>query len=335
MDFLQWLPQGLYYYMLGKGTASMPLNITIELTNRCNLSCEGCFSGYSNPQSKELSFEEWCKFIVESSKYCKSFYIAGGEPFIRTDTVRLLELMGKLKVNFGLTTNGTLLNEAKVKRVIATDINYVVFSLDGNKEVHDAIRGEGVYEKLLNVIELFVKYNRRTRLVVNTMINPMNYDKLAVIPSIAKQLGVKILSLQHFVYYTSQDAKAINKLPWCSVASTNPHFDIDVLIEQIKLYKRNCKKHKLRYFFKPFLTDSQIIQWYSNGYYLSKCLLPWSLLRVKPNGDVYFCFPYLLSAGNIIKQSLKQIINSSEARKFRRFIKTSGLRAGCVRCCKG
>jgi len=332
-SLLRHLPRISFYFINGK--AGMPLNITLELTNRCNLSCEGCFLGYSNSQTKELSFEEWQGFIVGASKYCKSFYIAGGEPFIRQDIFKVLRLLSSLNVNFGLTTNGTLLNEAKIKQLVATNINYLIFSLDGNKAVHDAIRGEGVYERVTNAIKLFVRYNRRTRLVINTMINPLNYDKLAVIPSIAKQLGVELLSLQHFVYYTEQDAARINKLSWCNIKPIEPRMKVDALLEQIERYERECKRLGIKHFQKPMLSKQQIEQWYTTGYQPENCFLPWSLLRVKPNGDVYFCFPYLLSIGNIAQKTLKQLINSPEAIKFRRFIKSSKHRPGCVRCCKG
>lgn len=293
----------------------MPLNITIEPTQRCNLNCNGCFVGGNRNSKNEMGLKEWESVIKEALTFCRSFYIAGGEPFMRPDIFNLLEFMGSRKAFFGLTTNGTLLNSKMVKRLLDSGINYIIFSLDGLKKEHDQIRGSGNFDRTVRAIRLTVGQNKRARIFINTMINPLNYLGLANLPKLAKSLGVFGISLQHYVY--------LGRLEW-------PR-----LQESINAFEKNAKDEGIRYFYKPILNSTQLNMWYGDGFYPKSCIQPWSLIRINPSGGVYFCFPNLEELGSVKREPLRSIVNSRAALAFRRRLRSQRCFKTCLRCCKG
>ena len=72
-----------------------------------------------------------------------SFYLSGGEPFIRKDTVDIIEYISGKGMSVIMNDNGTLLTEEKLKRIARIKNLTINFSIDGPREVHDTIRGKG------------------------------------------------------------------------------------------------------------------------------------------------------------------------------------------------
>ena len=88
-------------------------------------------------QSEELGIE----FIL----------LAGGEPFIRKDV--LLQAGNHSNIIFPIFTNGTKIDESYIKLLEQKRNLIPVISIEGHKETTDKRRGEGIYEKLEEVME--------------------------------------------------------------------------------------------------------------------------------------------------------------------------------------
>ncbi len=129
-----------------------PLVLMLEPLFRCNLACAGC-GKIDYPDEildKRLSFEDCMRAVDECGAPVVS--IAGGEPLIHKDIVRIAEGYVARKKFVYLCTNALLL-ERKMDEF--TPSPYLTFSihLDGNRERHDAsVCREGVYDKCIEVI---------------------------------------------------------------------------------------------------------------------------------------------------------------------------------------
>ena len=68
-----------------------PVNVTWEMTLKCNLRCKHCLSASGKEAPQELSFGECCR-TIDRLAAMKVFQvnIGGGEPFIRDDFLDLL-----------------------------------------------------------------------------------------------------------------------------------------------------------------------------------------------------------------------------------------------------
>ena len=142
-------------YILGqklKGIKRYPLVLMLEPLFRCNLACAGC-GKIDYPDEildKRLSFEDCMHAIDECGAPVVS--IAGGEPLIHKDIVRIAEGFIARKKFVYLCTNALLLDK---KMDEFEPSPYLTFSihLDGGRERHDtSVCRQGVFDKCIEVI---------------------------------------------------------------------------------------------------------------------------------------------------------------------------------------
>lgn len=172
------------------GPLSAPVTITWEVTLGCNLHCDHCLSG-SGPghqQPDELSTEEAMAFIDELDEMdVFQVNIGGGEPFIRPDMLELLEELTDRDISTCVSTNGTQLDEETLDRIEAMDPLFLQVSMDGLREANDAIRGEGVYDQIVETLERFESRDIGT--TVNTVVTRQNVYDLPDVYDLAEDHG--------------------------------------------------------------------------------------------------------------------------------------------------
>ena len=89
------------------------------ITGCCNLRCGHCYIEAPSQKYKQLSFKE-CISVVEQAHDAgiKSFFITGGEPFIRNDFLKIIDaIYDKGMKIIGIESNATLLNEQIINSV--------------------------------------------------------------------------------------------------------------------------------------------------------------------------------------------------------------------------
>jgi MoaA/NifB/PqqE/SkfB family radical SAM enzyme len=127
-----------YHFVFTNTKMIMALNVT----NRCNLKCTHCY-WWREEHPAELDDEAMIALMQKQRKAGKSMALLyGGEPTLRPNIIRAASELFDCVFVF---TNGT---------VGFPDIPVVwSLSLDGTREIHDAIRGKGVYDKVMKNIE--------------------------------------------------------------------------------------------------------------------------------------------------------------------------------------
>lgn len=133
-----------------KGGLHVPSYLIASITSSCNLHCAGCYSRANNATvdcepSRQLTEDEWLRIFREASELGISFVLlAGGEPMLRYD---VMESAGKMQdMLFPIFTNGTFMND-KIFDLLDRCRNFIpVISIEGDREVTDARRGEGIYD---------------------------------------------------------------------------------------------------------------------------------------------------------------------------------------------
>lgn len=123
----------------------------------CNLTCTHCFnaSGPRDPWIRPMDPGRVRAAVDEGAALgAKEIYFTGGEPFLHPDILDLTEYALR-HAPTTLLTNGTLIPDAVAGRLaeLAAASRYsleVRLSLDAaHREANDAIRGKGVFEKVL------------------------------------------------------------------------------------------------------------------------------------------------------------------------------------------
>lgn len=156
-----------------------PTLIVVMASSLCNLHCRMCpreskvprreITGLGNGQ---MSVDIMRKVIEESAEY-KNFigYIFAlyGEPLMNpkmVDIVRLVKASGK---NVQITTNGTFLNEKKIRALLAAGIDKIKISFQGaSKREYELWRRKGDYDLVVANIHRLLEI--REEMAANTFI---------------------------------------------------------------------------------------------------------------------------------------------------------------------
>ncbi|MDE7296035.1 MAG: thioether cross-link-forming SCIFF peptide maturase [Clostridia bacterium] len=148
--------------------------LCLHVSHDCNLRCKYCFADEGAYHSvRETMSLETAKaaidFLLRESGNRKVLEVDffGGEPLMNFDVVKQTVYYAKEKAAklgkrflFTTTTNGLLLDDDAIEFFNA-EMENVVLSLDGRKEVHDAVRktvnGKGSFDAVIKQIKKFVK----------------------------------------------------------------------------------------------------------------------------------------------------------------------------------
>ena len=169
-----------------------PVNLTWEVSLACNLRCSHCLSASGEPAHGELSREEALD-LVEQLHRDQVFQInfGGGEPFMRPDFEEILDACHQKGIMTCISTNGTLLDEARVARLAKSRLVAIQVSMDGaRRETCDAIRGNGVFDKAIEAIKLLAATRISTS--INTVLTTHNADEIPAMYDLAQSLGVSL-----------------------------------------------------------------------------------------------------------------------------------------------
>lgn len=133
-----------------------PPFLIASITKKCNLNCKGCYSKVNNKNGKELTNSKWIEIFNEAKEMGVSFIlIAGGEPFIRLD---LLKMAGEVpEIIFPIFTNGTYIEEDALNLLERNRNLIPIISIEGFEGETDDRRGVGIHKKVIKSMELFNK----------------------------------------------------------------------------------------------------------------------------------------------------------------------------------
>lgn len=132
----------------------IPPFLIASITSSCNLHCAGCYSRCNNATNDEapvaqLSDEDWSRIFDEADDLGVSFILlAGGEPLLRKGVIDAAG--NKPGILFPVFTNGTFMGEKYFELFDRCRNIIPIMSIEGNKDITDSRRGEGVYDKLVS-----------------------------------------------------------------------------------------------------------------------------------------------------------------------------------------
>ena len=137
----------------------IPSYLIASITSACNLHCAGCYSRCNNATVdaepvQQLSTGDWLRVFDEAEDMGISFILlAGGEPMLRRDVI---EAAGKKpNILFPILTNGTFIDKRYFELFDRCRNLVPVMSIEGERELTDARRGKGVYERLIANMDEF------------------------------------------------------------------------------------------------------------------------------------------------------------------------------------
>ena len=118
-------------------------NLTVAITARCNLRCEGCRYGRDFMPGHELPLgivETMLEDAAEAG--VESIRLYGGEPLLHRDLPRMVERAVELGLDAYVTTNATLL-ERRIDELHAAGLRFLTIGFYGTDEAYESYVGRG------------------------------------------------------------------------------------------------------------------------------------------------------------------------------------------------
>ena len=166
-----------------------------ELTLACNLRCTHCGSYAGACREDELSLEECCRVADElASLGCERVTLSGGEPTLFAHWHELARHLTDLGVGVNILSNGWSWTDEHLRQAQDAGLTNLAFSLDGLETVHDSIRREGSYDRLMDAIDRSVAAG--WRVAIATHIHRHNRNTLPEIRALLIDHGVVHWQLQ-------------------------------------------------------------------------------------------------------------------------------------------
>ena len=305
-----------------------------HITGRCNKRCKHCY--INDYEKDQFNTDDLIKIGYEYLNLLKEYNkehsqelkgqinITGGEPFIRDDIWNLLDFIKKHKklIDFSILTNGSFLNEDTVKKLKSYNPRSVQISLDGTKETHDYIRGNGSYDEVIKAAKLLHKYKIKT--LISFTANDKNYRQFKDIVNIGRHLRVYKVWTDRMVPIGSGNNEYINTLSKENV------------IEYVNIIRKE-KEKLINKMSKIEIGGERSLQFLNGTSNCYKCSAGDGLIIVLENGDILPCRRLPIIAGNIkdknggiIKRKLKDIYFNSEV--FKDLRNYDYIPSGCENC---
>ena len=167
-----------------------PVNVTWEVTYKCNLTCIHCLSDSGMKRKGELTTKE-CLRVIDTLCAMKVFQlnIGGGEPFMRPDFLYLMAYAHEKGIVTCISTNGTLIDR-QIAKQLDHPLVYIQVSLDGaTPETNDPIRGKGSFDKVLLALDCLKE--RDIEVSINTVLTKLSIFNLDKMVDLANAFGAK------------------------------------------------------------------------------------------------------------------------------------------------
>ena len=118
-------------------------SLIIEPTNTCNLRCTFCF--VTDGMTRDGGFMDFNIFkkIIDDCTDLEHLCLHNwGEPLLHKDIFRMIEYAKNKGVNYVvMNTNGTLLTDKMINRIVNSKLDIIRFSIDGSAETFKRVRG--------------------------------------------------------------------------------------------------------------------------------------------------------------------------------------------------
>lgn len=307
------------------------LTVHMDQNNRCNLKCKMCgFSDARVGAIPKYDMPRWLFDSIAAQVFPRTNILILSimtEPFMTRDFPDRLGAVRTFGVPFSeIITNGTLLDERIIAKVLDAEITCLTVSIDGgSKDTYEAIRTGARFENVIANVRLFqaMRGERRAalpQLRINHVLSEPNIDHFdeflsLVADLLPEKIGVRTVSrMSNAILQESADEGF-----WAKVRAIRPKL------------AAFCRQTGIED--TGFLRDRPTpIELFAGGEKLS-CRAPWEMLGFLPNGDVYPCIAWTREPiGNIARQSFEAIWNGRVLERVRREFEAVRPGIDCLNC---
>lgn len=294
------------------------MNITLHLTEQCNMNCSYCVHDKKELHMSEKVMLASCDYIFKSGKSAGICFF-GGEPLLKKDLIykavercKILSKEKNMPFSCKMTTNGTLLDKEFLE--YAKKIEMLIgLSFDGC--------GQDICRKYTNGNGTFKDVEEKSKLLLEYI--PNSYAMMTIAPQAVHTYSESVEYLYNLGFHNITATPAYGKrVNWT-----------DEKLEELKselkktadFYKK-CFENNKHIYFGTF--DSKISDAISGINSGARCHLGLRQMPVTYDGSLYPCTQFIGDP----EYKLGDVFNGLDNEKVKKLIQKSSMPDECINC---
>jgi radical SAM protein with 4Fe4S-binding SPASM domain len=321
------------------------LNVNLDLTSTCNLSCVQCWITAVREQgftfkNEMMPLEVFEKILTELEEQIDRLSLSCGyEPFVNPNLPEYFDVIRRHPPrSTNIYTNGVLIRQEMAEMLIDVGIERLTLSLDGaTRESFERIRVGAKWERFVEVLAMLRDTKRRRGadhpvLRFNWTLMRSTVQELPLLVRLAAEHGVTEILCQHLLQYEGFDLDG-EAAHWDDRPATH-----QAITDAVRL----AAEHGVEFVHLPAVhrrEPSRFRLWFRDLDPPPRdrplCEQPWSVMRVAPNGAIHPCDGWFTEGimGNWATQSWEEIWNGPAYRRLRRAHWRGAAPLECCRNC--
>jgi MoaA/NifB/PqqE/SkfB family radical SAM enzyme len=287
--------------------------------SRCNCRCVMC-DIWKVTDAREISAGDLERHAASLDEMGVEWAIfSGGEPLMHSDLFRLCNILRRRNIRVTVLSTGLLLE--RHAQAIVANVDDVIVSLDGPREVHDRIRRvPGAFEKLSAGVRSIRALQPDFPINARCTIQCFNHAHLRAAIAEARGLGLNSISFLAADLTSTAfnrpsgwtlDRQMSVALDQEEILTLESEIESIVLANECRGFVAESpeKLRKIARHFRAHLGDAEPVA--------PLCNAPWVSVVVEADGVVRPCFFHQPIGKIDAVTSLMDVINSPKARRFR------------------
>jgi MoaA/NifB/PqqE/SkfB family radical SAM enzyme len=227
--------------------------LQVEAAFACNLRCVMCpwremAKGAANQGI--MSQEIWQAIRPYLSEAQSVDFTGGGEPLLQPRLARWIAEAKAAGCETGFLSNGLLLNQEKLEKILEAGLNWICISMDGaTAEIYNQIRVgsnfERVCQNVANIARL--RKNKLPKTMINFVLMKMNFHQMEEIVRVAGRLGVDQVNFKQCDVIRDQAGKGLG------LFAPEETGEIRKLKKSLEKTRRLAKKLRIETTASPFM----------------------------------------------------------------------------------
>ena len=323
--------------------------VKFKIIDGCNIKCVMCNHWRRDEYLKSiLTHERLLELGEELARFgARHVNWSGGEPTLRKDLPEIIGRYRALGMKSSLITNGTRLTEDYARRLREAGVARVLVSLESSDpDVHDRVVGSpGAWQKLIDgVPRLTQRGSPAPKVTFTTVLTSHNVGPaLPGIVTIAKKLGVSetrfspvvvghLRNDEHALLPSGAQIEQLRNEYLPQMLETGRRLGVAIHVDGGDPEDSFDESSEVRSDSASHMSPDGM---HAQGYYREHpCYLPWYHCMINWAGDVYACCHVGNDGlwGNIVNESLMDIIKGRAAVDFRRSLTTVDPPPSCNDC---
>lgn len=289
--------------------------INLSVTRLCNLHCRMCDLPKLNSGENDMTLDKLKAMLSEAAALgAKTLELGGGEPMMHKDIYEIISYAASLGMIVFMATNGVLIGENEVKRLIDAGLRLISFSLEGPESLNNQIRGQGNFQKTLNAIKGFLSYKPFIHeLQVNVGFTLSKYNYKSIVPFskyLIEEVGIDTVSInpinKSFLTYENQLSRA-NEFEITADLMEDLTKEMEQLIKYGESIPGKLPTPGYLKRFPDYFMGKKIVP-------MSGCTTPLNFLGISASGRVFSCW-HDSQVGDLNENSLTEILTSESWQK--------------------